>query len=189
MRFELQFKGQAAVQVYDGENGWKLRPYLNRREVEPFTAEEAKAASIQAELDGLLIDYAAKGTKVGLEGMEKVEDRDAYKLKVTMKNGQTLHLWIDSKTFLESKIEGQPRKLDGVDHMVEIYYRDYRPTSGLQIPYLLETKVLPLSKPTSQAKENPIPAEKILIERALVNPKFDASLFSKPQAEVASLSK
>ena len=168
-RFELQFKGQAAVQVYDGENGWKLRPYLNRREVEPFTAEEAKAASMQAELDGLLIDYAAKGTKVGLEGMEKVEDRDAYKLKVTMKNGQTLHLWIDSKTFLESKIEGQPRKLDGVDHMVEIYYRDYRPTSGLQIPYLLETKVLPLSKPASQAKENPIPAEKILIERALVN--------------------
>jgi hypothetical protein len=186
LRFELQFRGQAAVQVYDGENGWKLRPYLNRREVEPFTTEEANAASMQEELDGPLIDYAAKGTRVELEGMEKVEDRDTYKLKVTMKKGQATHMWIDSKTFLESKIEGQPRRLDGVDHPVEIYYRDYRPTSGLEIPYLLETKVLPLSKPASQAKENPIPAEKILIERVLVNPKFEASLFSKPPAEVAS---
>ncbi|WP_263355066.1 LolA family protein [Acidicapsa acidisoli] len=189
VRFELQFRGQAALQVYDGENGWKLRPYLNRREVEPFTADEAKAASMQAELDGPLIDYVAKGTRVDVEGMEEVEDRDTYRLKLTMKNGQSIHLWIDSKTFLETKIEGQPRRLDGIDHPVEIYYRDYRPTSGLEIPYLLETKVLPLPNPASRVKENPIPAERILIERVLVNPKFEASLFSKPQAEVASLNK
>ena len=36
-RFELLFKGQKALQVYDGANGWKLRPYLNRLEVEPFS--------------------------------------------------------------------------------------------------------------------------------------------------------
>src|SRR5271167_1542519 len=33
-RLELQFNGQTAIQVYDGTNGWKLRPYLNRRVVE-----------------------------------------------------------------------------------------------------------------------------------------------------------
>jgi hypothetical protein len=189
LRFEVQFRGQAAVQVYDGENGWKLRPYLNRSEVEPYTADEEKAASMQAELDGPLIDYVAKGTRVELEGMEKVEDRDTYKLNLTMKNGKAVHLWIDAKTFLETKIEGRPRRLDGLDHPVEIYYQDYRPTSGLEIPYLLETKVLPLPNPVSRVKENPIPVEKILIERVLVNPKFDASLFSKPKAQVASLNK
>src|SRR5262249_4744241 len=42
MRFELQFGGKTALQVYDGVNGWKLRPYLNRLEVEPYTADEMK---------------------------------------------------------------------------------------------------------------------------------------------------
>ena len=37
-------------------------PSLNRKEVEPFSPEEMKIASKQGQLDGLLIDYAAKGT-------------------------------------------------------------------------------------------------------------------------------
>jgi hypothetical protein len=32
MWFEPQFGGKTAVQVFDGTNGWKLRPYLNRLE-------------------------------------------------------------------------------------------------------------------------------------------------------------
>jgi hypothetical protein len=63
-RFELLFNGQTALQVYDGVNGWKLRPYLNRREIELFSSDELKVASTQAELDGYLIDYATKGTQV-----------------------------------------------------------------------------------------------------------------------------
>ena len=109
-RFELQFNGQKAIQVYDGTNGWKLRPYLNRLEVEPFTPEEVKIASLQADLDGPLVDYAAKGTKIDLDGVEKVENRDNYKVKLTLKNGDMIHVWIDAQTFLETKIEGQPRR-------------------------------------------------------------------------------
>src|ERR1700688_4396889 len=45
MRLELQFKGQTALQVYDGTNGWKVRPFLNRNEVESFTPDEMKKAS------------------------------------------------------------------------------------------------------------------------------------------------
>src|SRR5882724_9607678 len=36
MRVELVFKGQTAIQVFDGTNGWKLRPFLNRHVVEPY---------------------------------------------------------------------------------------------------------------------------------------------------------
>jgi len=64
VRVELQFNGQTAIQVFDGSNGWKLRPFLNRHEVEPYTAEELKATAVQADVDGPLVDYAAKGTKV-----------------------------------------------------------------------------------------------------------------------------
>ena len=79
-RLEIEFAGQTAIQVYDGTQGWKLRPFLNRHEVEPFSAAELEAASSQADIDGALIDYVAKGTKIALEGVEPIEGHDAYRL-------------------------------------------------------------------------------------------------------------
>ena len=180
MRFELQFAGQTALQVYDGVNGWKLRPYLNRLDVEPYTADEMKVASVESELDGSLVDYAAKGTRIESDGIEKVEDRDTYKLKLTLKSGAVIHVWVDAQTFLETKIEGQPRRLDGIYHPVEIYYRDYRNVNGLEIPFVLETRVLPVAKTAMGLRDTPVPPEKTLIEKVVINPKFDAGLFSKP---------
>ena len=180
MRFELQFAGQTALQVYDGANGWKLRPYLNRLEVEPYTPEEAKVASMQGELDGPLVDYVAKGTRAESDGNEKVEGRDTYKLKLTLKSGDVTHVWVDAQTFLEAKVEGQPRRLDGTNHPVEVYYRDYRNVDGLEIPFVLETRVLPVAKTASGFRDTPVPPEKTLVEKVVINPKFDAGVFSKP---------
>jgi outer membrane lipoprotein-sorting protein len=189
MRFELEFGGQTAIQVYDGANGWKLRPFLGRRVVEPYTTDEMKAASKQADLDGPLVDYAAKGTVIELDGMEKVENRDTYKVKLTLKNREIIHVWIDAQTFLEAKIEGQPRRLDGIDHPVEVYFRDFRPVKGLQIPFVLETRVLPVGKTALGLRDPPVPPEKVIIEKAEVNPKLDESRFAKPQIGVSSNAK
>ena len=187
VRFELEFNKQTAIQVFDGVQGWKLRPYLNRKDVEPFSPEEMKIASKQGHLDGLLIDYAAKGTRVEFDSIEKVEGRDAYKLKLTLKSGDVIHIWVDSQTFLEAKVEGQPRRLDGTYHPVEVYYRDYRPVNGLQIPFLLETRVLPVAKTATGFRDTPVPPEKIIIDKVTLNPKFDDSVFSKPGIQTATL--
>jgi hypothetical protein len=181
-RIELKFNGQTAIQVYDGANGWKVRPYLNRLQVENYTPDELKLAATQADLDGPLVDAAANGTRVEMESMEKVEGRDTYKLKLTPKNGTSTHVWIDSQTFLEAKIEGQPRRLDGTVHPVEVYYRDYRTVSGVQVPFVLETRVVaaaPLAKGAKVSGPMYSP-EKITIEKVVVNPKLDDSLFGKP---------
>jgi hypothetical protein len=178
MRFELDVAGQTAIQVYDGTNGWKLRPYLNRRVVEPFTEDELAISSRQS-VDGQLMDYVAKGTSLELIGTERVEDHDAYKIKMTMKSGQALHVWIDAQTFLETKIEGAPRRMDGTQHPVETYFRDYRTVEGLQIPFILETRVLPVTKTTLGFRDVPVPPERILVEKVIVNPKLDEALFAK----------
>ena len=191
MRLELQFHGQTAIQVYDGANGWKLRPYLNRMEVESFSEDELRKSALSSELDGPLVDYEAKGTTVELEGTEKINDGDTYRLKLTMKDGHSTHVWIDAKTFLEAKIEGTPRRLDGLEHPVEIYLSDYRAVDGLEIPFLLETKVLPLKAPGKSAVpvRSSFPVEKIQIEKVVVNPKLDAALFTKPVVETAAVTK
>ena len=185
-RFELQFNGKTAVQVFDGTQGWKVRPFLNRNEVESFTAEEMKMASTQSDLDGYLIDYAAKGIRVEQVGMEKVEERDTYKLKLIPKNGRPIHVCVDAKTFLEAKLEGQPRRMDGVYHPVEVYFRDYRQVNGLQIPFVLETKVLPVARTAHGFGDTPVPVERITIEKAVVNPKLDDSRFARPQLLAAA---
>ena len=170
MRLELVFKGETAVQVYDGVNGWKLRPYLGRKDAEPYTADELKAAAQEQELDGPLINYSAKGTKVDLAGTEQIEGRDAYKLKLTLKGGQVRHVWVDARTFLDVKIDGVPRRLDGKPHAVAIYLRDYRPVEGLMIPHVLETTVQGVKD-----------SEKMTIERVALNPKLGKARFAKPQ--------
>jgi hypothetical protein len=170
VRIEIEFKGQTAIQVYNGSQGWKLRPFLNRHEVEKFTPEELQAASMQSDLDGLLIDYAAKGSTVALEGTDQVEGRNSYKLKVTDKNGNARHVWVDAATFLETKIEGTPRRLDGKYHPVSTYFRDYRTVDGLMMPYVLETAVDGIRD-----------TEKILIENIVSNPKLDESRFTMPR--------
>ncbi len=171
MRMELQFNGQTALQVYDGSHGWKLRPFLNRHEVEPYTPEEMKLAGLQSDLDGPLVDYAAKGNRVELEGMDSVEGRDAYRLKVTMKDGQVRRLWVDAQTFLDVKTDGS-RRMDGKMHVVDTYFRDYRPVDGLMMPFSYETSV-------EGVKGNR--PEKIIVESVVVNPRLDDALFTKPQ--------
>jgi hypothetical protein len=168
-RLEIQFAGQTAVQVYDGTNGWKLRPFLNRHQVESYTPEELKIASAAADLDGPLIDYAAKGTAVALDGREAVDGQDAYKLTLTFKDKRTQHIWIDAKTFLEVKMEGEPRRLDGKFHPVWVYLRDYKSNSGLMMPTVYETSVQGVKS-----------TEKISIDKIVVNPKLADARFDKP---------
>jgi outer membrane lipoprotein-sorting protein len=167
-RLEIDFAGKTAVQVYDGKNGWKLRPFLNRNDVEPFTVEEARSESEKAELEGPLVDYAARGTKVELAGMEPVAGRSAYKLKLTMKGGDTQFTWIDSQSFLDVKIEGIPRSMDGKMHRVWVLQRDFRSVQGLTIPFVCETVVE--GYPQTHA---------VTLESATVNRTLDDSRFTK----------
>ena len=173
-RLEITFKDQTALQVYDGKQGWKVRPFLNRNEVEAYTPAEAKAASAWEELDGPLVDYAAKGTKVELAGTETVEGRTTYKLKLTTRSGEERGLWIDAKTFLEVKIDGQPRKMDGKVRKVAIFYRDFRPEAGVTVPHVLETFV-------EGVKES----HKLTLQRVAVNEPMPDSMFDKPQLALA----
>lgn len=169
-RIEIEFAGKTALQVYDGTNGWKLRPFLGRLQVEPYTQAELEGAAGEEQLDGYLIDHEAKGIKVELAGTESVEGHNAYKLRLTSKNGRVRYLWVDAQSFLEDKIEGTPRRLDGKMHKVEIYYRNYSSIGGLMIPFVLDTVV-----------ENVTPSHKISIETVVLNPKLEDSAFAKQE--------
>jgi hypothetical protein len=174
-RLEIDFAGKTAVQVYDGDHGWKFRPYLNRDDVEPFTADEAKAEAARADLESPLVDYAAKGTQVALEGTESLDGHEAYKLKLTLKNGDAQHVWIDKQSFLDVKVEGVPRRMDGRMRNVFVYQGEFRAVKGLMMPYLYVTSV-----------EGYPGSHKMVVESVTVNPHLDDARFGKPEVPVAA---
>ncbi len=168
-RLEISFRDQTAIQTYDGEHGWKVRPFLGRDDAEPFSPEETKAAKSWEELDGPLVDYAAKGNTIKLQGTDTVEGHKAYKLEITTKDGDKRHLWVDASSFLELKIDGQPRKLDGKMRNVTVYYRGFRSEDGLTMPHVFETVVEGAKEP-----------HKMQIDKVVVNKSLDDKLFGKP---------
>lgn len=173
-RLEIRFAGDTAVQVFDGQQGWKLRPFLGRREVESYTPAELEQAREQTDLDGPLMDYTATAQKLELVGTEKVDGHDTHKIAVTTRSGAVRHVWVDTQTNLELRSD-TTRQVNGKPRTVWTYYRDYRPVEGLQIPHTLETMVEGI--PT---------AEQILIDKVEVNPPLPESRFAKPSPEVVA---
>jgi hypothetical protein len=51
---------------------------------------------------------------------------------------------------------------------------------------VLETRVLQVAKTALGFKDPPVPPEKVLIEKVVVNPKLDESRFAKPRIGVSS---
>jgi hypothetical protein len=170
-RVEIEFEGKTAVQVYDGQSGWLMRPYLNRNDWEPFSPDQARMQAAEPGLDGLLLDSASQGTKVDFESMEPVEGHPAYKLKLTLKSGEVRQVWIDAKSFLDVKIEGTPRRMDGRMHAVFVYQRDFRSVQGVTVPFVLETAV-----------DGYPDRHQMVIEKVALNPKLDDAVFAKPKA-------
>lgn len=169
-RLEVSYKDVTAVQVYDGKQGWKLRPYIANRGAEPYSPQELNLAKMQTQLDGPLIDYKAKGYKVKVEGMESVNGRLAYRMKVSMKDGQVRHVWIDAKTFLDVQIDST-RKLGGKPRAVITALNNYKTVRGLKIPYEMVTHVEGATH---------TPPSKITINKVKLNPKLSAGTFAKP---------
>jgi outer membrane lipoprotein-sorting protein len=172
-RLELHVKDQTAIQVYDGQQGWKLRPYLNRDDVEAFSPQETQAAANDADLDGPLIDHARKGTRIELAGTDTIEGHKAWRLHLTRADGRQSNLWIDMASFLDVKMDGEPRRLDNRMHKVSVFYRDYKTVDGLKIPMTLETVV-----------DGVGPSRKISFQSVTVNAHLEEGLFARPQPAV-----
>lgn len=164
-RLELDVNGNTAVQVYDGAHGYKLRPFLGRDSVEPYTKNEMELAAAEPELDGPLIDHDRKGIKAVVEGVDKVGGTEAYKIKLTFKNGSSRHVWVDSVSFLEVKMDAT-RHLDGKDHVIETYLRGYKRFGGLMFPMVTETMIQGVPG-----------SSKITVTTVSVNPAIDDGRF------------
>jgi hypothetical protein len=174
MREEIGFGQKTLVQTTDGTSGWKLMITSGTGDPVALTAGEVRNMAGGADIDGPLLDHAKKGNQVELVGKERVGDQDAYKLKVTGKTGDVRYDYIDAKSFLEIKWEGQVENA-GEKNTFASYFSDYRKLNGVMFAFVI----------TSGTADHPN-GQKIVFDKVEVNLPLEESLFGKPVASQAS---
>jgi outer membrane lipoprotein-sorting protein len=133
-RWEFRLDGQTAVQAFDGRDGWMWIPFAGQREPQVMSEEERKEAEQQADIDGPLVDYKEKGSKIDLVGHDPDFRSDDWKLKVTLKTGEVRYVYLDPKTFLQT-VSVMTRKIDGVEVEIRSEVGDYRKVGALVLPH------------------------------------------------------
>jgi hypothetical protein len=106
---------------------------------------------------------------VELVGKEQVEGAEAYKLKVTLKNGTVRHLYLDTEAVLEVKAEGK-RTVRGSEVESDSTIGDYKEVGGVMFPHSLETGVKGMPQ-----------KQKMTIDTIELNVAIDDARFKMPE--------
>ncbi len=169
LRQDVTFQGMSAIEAYDGTTAWTVNPFMGSKDPEVMPKEESDDFVEDADIDGPLIDYTAKGYKVELVGKEDVEGSPAYRIKVTMKSGKPRDYYLDADSYLVIKTTQKVTR-NGQDVTVEAFSGNYKKVGNIMLPFSLDHKM------------NGKPAMQMTIDTILVNPTLDRSIFVMPAA-------
>jgi hypothetical protein len=172
VREEFQIQGMVQVYAYDGKNGWKIDPFGGKRDAESLGEEEMHSMLDDADFDGPLVNYQAKGNRVEYQGVEQIEGSDAYKLKVTRPNGDVSYFYLDTEYYLPIRIDTE-RMIRGAPQESETSLGDYKQVNGVYLPFSSESG----GKGSSSADRG-----KITFDKIEANVPLDDARFKRPGA-------
>jgi len=171
-RTEITLRGALAVQAWDGVTAWGIPP-TGSGQPEVLPAEVARGMADEADVDGPLVDYRAKGHQVTLLGKQRLESGDAYKIEVRKKDGAVEVHFLDARSYLTVRIEGK-RTIRGATIEGESVLGDYKEAGGILWPYSIR----------SGARGNP-EKQTLTVDRIEVDPALDDARFKMPSTTPA----
>jgi hypothetical protein len=174
LREELNLGGKVMIRTTNGKEGWVINQLEEDPGPKPVSPSELANMLQKADFDRPLVDYKEKGNKVELVGREKLDGKDAFKLKVTLKDGQIRYDYIGTSSYLELKWEGRVKK-DDEDFQAESFFHDYRSVEGIMYPFEIDS-----DSPGSESQQ------KIVFEKIEINPALDDARFEKPSLPATS---
>jgi outer membrane lipoprotein-sorting protein len=174
VRETFTVQGMTQIQAYDGSTGWQISPFGGRRDPELLGEDDLRGLTEDADFDGPLVDAQAKGNKIEYLGHDQVDGDDAYKLKVTLKNGDIFYYYLDPDTYIEIEVEKQQFIRGSVRESVTLL-GSYKPVNGVMYPHYIE----------SGPKNNPDQRGKVTISKIEANVPIDDGEFKMPAAPAA----
>jgi photosystem II stability/assembly factor-like uncharacterized protein len=167
-RDEITVQGLTQISAYDGREGWTVSPFSGRRDAEKASDDDAKLLAEQAEIDGPLIGWRAKGYRIEHLGTEDTDGTPAIKLRVTRKDGDVQYVYLDPDSFLEMRIT-TVHKSRGIERVTETDLGGYQQVEGVWLAFAVEA-----GEPGGPR------TARITVERAEANVALDDAWFKLP---------
>jgi outer membrane lipoprotein-sorting protein len=168
LRVESFTPVRRAVQVYDGATApWASHSETKGGQSRDMAEPEAKEFMVNADFDGPLVNFAAKGYSVDYAGEEPIEGRPAYKLLVMNRSDDIFFLWVDIET-AEIVKRLVYRVSNGQRVAMETTFKDFRPVGGVLQPHQIET--------TANGRSIYV----MVLDRMEANPEIPAGTFARP---------
>jgi outer membrane lipoprotein-sorting protein len=171
LRQNFTVEGMTAIQAYDGKTGWQVSPFEGRKDPELLGEDDLRDLVEQADFYGPLVDYQAKGNTVQYLGHDQVDGDDAYRLKVTLKNGDIIYYDLDPDTYMEIRTEKQQFIRGAVKDTVTDL-GSYKQVNGVYYPFSI----------ASGPKHDPRQLAHISLEKIEANVSIPDSEFAMPAA-------
>ncbi|MOA23694.1 hypothetical protein D3C78_1443300 [compost metagenome] len=124
--------------VFDGKTGYnEMQGQKN-----PFEADEVKKKQEEHTLFPEFY-YTADKFNLLVDGIEKVNDKDAYKVKINSPAGKTSYKYFDVTSSLLVKSEETIKLPTGQEMTQSIEYGDYKAVNGVLMPHSLSISAGP----------------------------------------------
>ncbi len=179
-KFVLNIQGKEFTQfAFDGTTGWSTN-FMTMKAEKMETEDSENMKREAGDFPETFLDYVKKGYKIALEGKEKVEGTECFKIKLTKKTmlvegkeeENIVYYFFDTENFvpLVSQTTGKKGQMKGVK--TETIYSDYQEVNGLYFPFSISQKANGQVQFTS------------VIEKIELNVAVDAKEFAFPETEV-----
>lgn len=157
IKIVLEVQGMDFVtQAYDGKQAWRMGQMGGNQKIEGEAAKKIE----EDDFDRIWIDYKKKGHTITLEGKEKIEEKECYKLKVKRKNGV-------EETYFINTVDYMIARRIGNDGKTITHYYDYKKVNGVMVPHKVKG-------------ENNGNAFNVELNSFKINEKIDDKIFAYP---------
>jgi len=168
IRREMTIQDKRVVSAFDGTTVWGINPMMTGSDdPQEMTGPMAQMTKDDADFDGVLVDYKEKGHKVELVGTETLDGKKVHHLKITKKNGQVQHYYIDADSSLEVRTVGSVQ-MGPTTTEVTTDLANYQVVDGLSVPFSMK-----------QSANGAVVAE-VKIDKVEFNLPIDDTMFKMP---------
>jgi phage-related holin len=161
----VEMQGQKMIQAFDGQKGWMIAPWVST-DPQELSGAQLTQAKDQVNMEGELYNYEKKGSTAELGGKVNVDGKEVYRIKLTSKDGDAKDYFIDTNTYLISKVKAKV-SAQGQTVDVEQIMSEYKTIDGITMAMKIESK-------------SPMGTALIIMEEVKFNEKFDDAIFKQP---------
>jgi len=173
MRIDVMAHGNHVyTEAFDGDRGWQWKG--KGAAIEEESAEATAALRHGVELPGKLVglhELRQRGHRVDLAGRERIDGVDYYALRITMNDGYTTTLYIDSRNWLITRrrdVRPLHVDMDPTPTTIESRFSDFRKVNGVLFAFASTDTDLATGKVL----------ETTTVRSINVNPQFNPAIFS-----------